>query len=162
MKTGGVQRFELNDFLLQYDFTAGVLLCKSISASKNLWIKKIEEGGIILDVVEGDALFFIAFEYNDTDGLFLAVNRSDGKTEWSIPGRAYMYRTYGEYIFLIFIDEDGRYFLIKSSCNSGGIIWHHEVDMDLAEYTIKKDYISLVYGDGRKEVLDTETGGEID
>ncbi len=162
MKAGSIQRFELNDFLLQYDFTAEVLLCKSISSSKNLWIKKIEEGGIILDVVEGDALFYMAFEYNDTDGLFIAVNKADGKTAWSIPGRAYMYRIYGNFIFLIFIDDEGRYFLIKSSCCAGGIIWHHEVDIDLAEYTIRNDYISLVYMDGRKEVIDMETGGEID
>jgi hypothetical protein len=162
MKAGNIQRFELNDFLLQYDFTAGVLLCKSISLSKNLWIKKIEEGGIILDVIESDAIFFIAFEYNDTDGIFLAINRSDGKTAWFIPGRAYMYRVFGEFIFLIFIDEEGRYFLIKSSCAEGGIIWHHEVDIGLAEYTIRSDYLLLVYRDGRKEVLDMETGEEID
>jgi len=73
-----------------------------------------------------------------------------------------MYRVFGEFIFLIFIDEQGRYFLIKSTCSSGGIIWHHEVDIDLAEYTIRNDYVSLVYGDGRKEVLDMETGEEID
>lgn len=152
----------MNDFLLQYDFDTGVLLCKSIPGAKNLWIKKIEEGGIILNIVEGDALFFIAFEYSDTDGLFLAVNRSDGKTAWSIPGRAYMYRIFGSFIFLIFIDEEGSYFLIKSSCSEGGIIWHHEVDIDLAEYTIRSDYVSLVYGDGRKEVLDMATGAEID
>ena len=162
MKAGSIQRFELNDFLLQYDFAAEVLLCKSLASGKNLWIKKIEDGGIILDLVEGDALLYIAFEYNDTDGLFLAVNKSDGKTAWSIPGRAYMYRLFAGFIFLIFIDEEGRYFLIKSSGTAGGIIWHHEVGADLAEYTIRRGYISLVYHDGRKEVLDMDTGAEIE
>ena len=162
MKAGSIQRFELNDFLLQYDFAAEVLLCKSIASGKNLWIKKIEDGGIILDVVEGDDFFYIAFEYNDTGGLFLAIKKSDGKTGWSIPGRAFMYRLYCGFIFLIFIDGDGRYFLIKSSGAAGGIIWHHEVGADLAEYTIKRDYVSLVYHDGRKEVLDMDTGAEIE
>lgn len=152
----------MNDFLLQYDFTASVLLCKSISAGKNLWIKKIEEGGIIPEVIEDDALFFMAFLYNDTDGLFLAINKSDGKTAWSIPGRAYMYRIFGEHIFLIFIDEEGKYFLIKSSCSAGGIIWHHEVDIDLSEYTIRNDYVSLVYSDGRREVLEMNTGNPVE
>lgn len=148
----------MNDFLLQYDCSSEILLCRSVSQDRKLWIKKIEDGGIILDVVDSDDRFFIAFEFGETGGQFLAVNKSDGKTLWFIPGRAYMYRIFGDHIFLIFIDGRGDYFFIKSSTKEGGILWHHPVSMELTGYTIRPDYISLEYSDGRKESIDTGTG----
>lgn len=158
MKAGSIQRFELNGFLLQYDCSGEMLLCRSLPGDRKLWIKKIDEGGIILDVVDSGELFLIAFEYDDTGGQFMAVNKSDGKTEWFIPGRAYMYRVFGGYVFLIFIDGNGDYHFIKSSISDGGMVWHHPVSMELTGYTIRNDYISLVFSDGRKETLDFETG----
>jgi len=161
MKAGSIQRFELNSFLLQYDYSAGVLLCKSHPQGNNLWVKKIDEKGVILDIIDSDDLFFIAFEDDDVGGEFIAVEKTGGKTRWVIPGRAYMYRIYGSFIFLIFVDGDGKYFFIKSSRDDGGLVWHHAVDIGLAEYSIKSDYITLTYCDGRREVLDFETGEEI-
>ncbi len=161
MKAGSIQQFELDNFLLQYDFSSEVLLCKSATEHRKLWIKKIEEGGSILDVIGSGDLFFIAFEYGETGGQFLAVNKSDGKTRWFIPGRAYMYRIFGPHIFLIFIDGESRYYFIKSSMEDGGMLWHHPVNMGLESYSIKKDYVTLVYDNGSKEVLDMTSGEEV-
>jgi len=152
------QIFRMDANLIYFDYSTNVLLCKDIENKRKLWIKKIDDPGIINDVIEDDMRFFIAFESGEKSGIFLVLSKKDGSTLWDIPGRAYMYRIFLDYIYLIFIDDSERFFLIKAEISDGSLIWHHNVSEDLCEYVINPSGIVLNYLNGYREKIDIETG----
>jgi outer membrane protein assembly factor BamB len=134
------------------------LLCKEKDNGKNLWIRKIEESGFILDAAEDNERIFVAVEYGDNRGQFLSLKKSDGGIIWFIPGKAYMFRIFLNFVYLIFLDEEKNFFLIKVYAESGKKIWHYPINEKLSSYTINEKIIELKYLDGSKEVLESETG----
>lgn len=161
MDNKNAQIFRMDEHVLYYDYHSGVILCRSIESGRNLWIKKTEDSGIINGAIEDEKSFYIAFESGERSGIFLTLSKKDGSTLWDIPGCAYLYRIFLEYIFLIFIDDSGSFFLLKVSAAEGTIIWHHNVTEDLYEYVINKDYLLLKYSDGRIEKIDNESGTKL-
>jgi len=158
MSRGVLQRFELNEHLIQYDPDTFILLCRRIPEGKNIWIRKIEDGGFIAGAVQDEDNFYISIESGDTSGQFIAINKTDGSTRWIIPGRAYMFQLFRDSIYLIFIDENEQYFLIKAKTDDGSKEWHYQVDEELYQYTINKDRITLKYHDGRIDILNSKSG----
>jgi len=125
---------------------------------KNIWIRKIEDGGFIAGAVHDEDNFYISIESGDTSGQFIAINKTDGSTRWIIPGMAYMSQLYRDSIYLIFIDEDEQFFLIKAKKADGSKVWHYQVDEELYQYTINRNRITLKYHDGRIDILNSESG----
>jgi len=158
MDNKNAQIFRMDEHVLYYDYHSGVLLCKSIESGRNLWIKKMEDPGIISGAIEDEDSFYIAFESGERSGVFLTLNKKDGATLWDIPGRAYLYRIFLDYIFLIFIDDAGTFFLLKVSVSEGTISWHHNVTEDLHEYVINREFLLLNYLSGKTEKIDIKTG----
>jgi hypothetical protein len=158
MNKESIQRFELDKIILQYDYLTYSLLCRSIKEGKNLWIRKIEDGGYILDVNEDMDKIFLSIESDEKSGQFLVLNKKDGSTRWFIPGKAYMFRLFLSSVYLIFIDGDDNFFLIKASSEDGGKLWHHPVNDGLAAYTINNEVVTLKYIDGSTEFLNSSTG----
>ena len=161
MSKESIQRFELTDHLLQYDYMTFSLLCRSINDGKNLWIRKIEDGGFILDVNEDDDKVFLSIESDGKRGQFLALNKRDGLTNWFIPGKAYMFRLYLDSVYLIFADGDDNFFLIKTASGDGSKLWHHPVNRGLTSYTINNEIVVLKYNDGSNEILSSSTGNSL-
>lgn len=158
MDKNSIQRFELPGHLLQYDFSACMLLCKSPGDGRKLWIKKFDDCGYIIDADEDDKNIYISFGYDDRSGVFVAVDKKNGLTRWSIPGRAFMFRVFSAAVFIIFSDAEGRFFLIKTSSADGSKIWHHQVEDSLHSYTINERTVRLDYYGGGTETLDSRTG----
>jgi outer membrane protein assembly factor BamB len=158
MNKDNIQRFELSKLLLQYNLETYALLCKEKDKGKNLWIRKIEDGGFILDIGEDNERIFIAIESGANSGQFSTLKKSDGNILWFIPGKAYMFRIFLDYVYLIFLDEYNNFFLIKAYVEDGRKIWHYKINEKLSSYTINEKIIELKYLDGNKEVLDSATG----
>ena len=158
MNKESIQRFELAELLLQYDFLNYTLLCKSSVEGKNLWIRKIGDGGYILDADEDADQVFISMASGEKSGQFIVLNKKDGLTNWFIPGKAYMFRLYLNSVYLIFIDGDDNFFLIKVSSEDGTKLWHHPVNDRLHSYNINNETVTLSYTDGATEVLNSSTG----
>jgi len=155
---GTLQRFEFNGYLIQYDPGTSILLCKRMPEGKNVWIRKIEDGGFIAGAVHDEDNFYISIESGDTSGQFIAISKTDGSTRWIIPGRAYMFQLFRDSIYLIFIDENEKFYLIKAKTDDGSKKWHYKVDEELYQYTISTNRITLKYHDGRIDVLNSESG----
>jgi len=153
-----IQRFELSELLLQYDFQTCNLLCRSLDEGKNLWIKKIEDGGFILDVNEDGSSIFISVESDSKSGQFLVLSKKDGTTNWFIPGKACMFRIFLNYVYLIFTDAEDNFYLIKTAAENGAKLWHHAVNDMLSGYTINEATVLLKYIDGSIEILSSSTG----
>lgn len=158
MNKESIQRFELSEHLLQYDYNTHTLLCRSLEEGKNLWIRKIEDGGFILDMNEDSDKIFISIESDEKRGQFLVLNKKDGTTSWFIPGKAYMFRLFLTSVYLIFVDGDNNFFLIKTETEDGTKIWHHPVNEGLSGYTINSEVVNLKYIDGSSETLCSSTG----
>jgi outer membrane protein assembly factor BamB len=158
MSKDSIRRFELTDLILQYDYQTHTLLCRNIDKGKNLWIRKIGDGGYILDVSDDGDRIYLSIESDEKSGQFLVLNKKDGLTEWSIPGKAYMFRIFLNYVYLIFVDGDDNFFLIKTSSDDGSKIWHHPVHDGLSEYIINNETVTLKYHDGSAEVLNSGSG----
>jgi len=158
MSKESIQRFELTEHLLQYDYQTFNLLCRKIDEGKNLWIRKIEDGGIILDIDEDSDKIYISIETDGKSGQFLVLNKNDGLTRWFIPGKAYMFRIYSNSVYLIFVDGDDNFFLIKAASEDGSKLWHHSVNEGLAAYAINSNAVTLKYLDGSSEILSSSTG----
>jgi outer membrane protein assembly factor BamB len=158
MSKESIRRFELTDLILQYDYIAHTLLCRNIDDGKNLWIRKIEDGGFILDVSEDKYRIFLSIETDEKSGQFLVLNKKDGLTDWFIPGKAFMFRLFLSSVYLIFIDGDDNFFLIRTSAEDGSKLWHHPVHDGLSGYTINNDTVTLAYYDGSIEVLNSGSG----
>jgi outer membrane protein assembly factor BamB len=158
MSKDTIRRFELTDLVLQYDYQTHTLLCRNIDDGKNLWIRKIDDGGYILDVSGDKDRIFLSIEADEKSGQFLVLNKKDGLTEWSIPGKAYMFRLFLNYVYLIFVDGDDNFFLIKTSSDDGSKIWHHSVHDGLSEYKINNETVTLKYYDESVEILNSGSG----
>jgi len=158
MNKESIQRFELSELVLQYDFATYTLLCRNISEGKNLWIRKIEDGGFILEVLEDRDKIFISVESEGKNGQFIVLNKSDGFVCWFIPGKPFMFRLYSVYVYLIFADSDNNFFLIKAHVEDGSKLWHHQINQGLSSYIINNEIVSLKYKNGSTEILNSETG----
>ncbi|HON77889.1 MAG TPA: hypothetical protein PK544_05325 [Spirochaetota bacterium] len=153
------QFFPLGEVTLYFDFSKSVLMCKSSSGDdQKLWAKKIPDVVLIDNIIEDDEKYYVACEYSEKDGMFLALAKDDGTTQWYIPGRSHLQVLYEGFLYLIFIDERERYYFIKVEIQEGRKIWHHEVEIDLSEYRFSKTGIELQYKSGRTEVLSFKTG----
>lgn len=158
MSKGILQKFDFDEYLIQYDPETFILLCKKNPEGKNLWIRKIEDGGFIAGTIQDENNFYISLESGDTSGQFIAISKTDGSTRWLIPGRSYMFQLYHKSIYLIFIDDNEAFYLIKASTADGSKEWHYRVDEDLYQYTINMNRITLKYRDGRTDILSSESG----
>ncbi len=152
-------RFELSKTILDFNEEKSVLVCLTGGhETKKLWAKKIPDVRCISNVKEDGERYYVACEYTDTDGIFLALNRETGNTVWYIPGRSLLHVLYKNYPYLIFIDEEEKFHFLKVNPSDGRKIWHHPLDDDLAEYAFYRDKITLRYRSGRKDVLSAEDG----
>ncbi len=152
------QIFEMGTLTLSYDGGKSILLCRETSTHKNIWVKKIADIASIENIIEDTDHFYIACEHDDIKGYFLAIDKTTGSTAWFIPGKAYFQIIFDGYLFLIFTDEERRFFLIKADTLTGAKIWHHRVDDDLCEYSFRSDRILLTYGSGKTESIIPSTG----
>jgi hypothetical protein len=116
------------------------------------WNIKNRRRGFINVMVQDDENFYIAIEYDDKSGIFWAIGKEDGITKWTIPGKAYVYEVFDNYLYLIFIDNNDIYYLIKVNSSDGSKVWYHEVDIDLHRYSINRQRVLLEYLDGRVEI----------
>ncbi len=159
MNRESTQFFIMSREKLLFDYESGVLLCKSKDEpEEKRWAKKLPDVVAVDTILEDAEKFYVACENSETDGIFLALSRDDGRTLWYIPGKSLMHLLYDGFLYLIFIDEFRRYYLIKAELGEGRKVWHHEVDEDLAEYTFSRTGIRLVYRSGREESLSIKTG----
>lgn len=152
------QIFEMGKLTLSYDGGKSILLCRETSSHKNLWVKKITDIASIENIIEDPEHFYVACERDDIKGYFLAIDKTTGATAWFIPGKAYFQIIFGGYLFLIFTDEERRFFMIKADTATGAKIWHHRVDGDLCEYSFRSDRILLTYESGKTESIVPATG----
>ncbi len=150
--------YESTSGLLQYDERKSILTFRPSLEGPVIWLKKINEARFIDGVIEDAERFYIACGISETEGRYIAIFKESGSTAWYIPGRSYMQRLFGESLYLIFVDENDTYYIIKTRPEDGSIVWHHRVDEHLCAYTIKKNAVVLAYSDGRSETLDPSTG----
>ncbi len=154
------QVFYLSTNVLRFDLLKRTLLCQSNDGNKNIWIKKIEVD-VIHTIIEDENNYYCSCGSDDKNGLFIAINRFNGDTNWYIPGRAFFHILFKKYLFVIFIDEKEFYYLIKVQPEDGSKLWHYEVDKDLQEYSFKNDRIRLSYKSGKVEKISPITGAKI-
>jgi hypothetical protein len=154
-----IQRFEMLSAALLLEPEKAILICRSLGEGEGkLWVKKLPDVHGISRVLEDSRCYYISCDYNTTGGVFLAVNRESGETEWYIPGRSLLHVLFKGFLYLIFIDEAGEYYLIKVELEGGTKIWYHRVDEDLYEYTFRGSRITLLYKSGRRDVLSVSDG----
>lgn len=154
-----VQPFEMRETVLVYEPMKSILVCKESSGErKKLWVKKLLEGSVVLGAVEDDARYYVALQSGDASGQFMALERASGATSWFIPGRAFLQILFDCFLYLIFIDERERYFLLKVDPGSGSAVWHYSVEADLCEYSFTKKRVYLHYASGRREAVSLESG----
>lgn len=151
------QQFVLKEHTLDFDPEKSILRCADLD-NNTLWLKKLNEITFINSVSENGDKFFISCQIDDLNGKFAAVYKENGATAWFIPGRDFLNVLYGNFLFLIFIDEQERYYLLKIEINEGNTIWHQIIKGDLENYTINSREIILQYKSGRTECLNTATG----
>ncbi len=152
-------RFELKKTILDFNEEKSILIClDGRQETKKLWAKKLPDVQCISGVKEDGERYYVACEYTNTDGIFLALNKETGNTVWYIPGRSLLQIMYKNYPYLIFIDDNEKFHLIKAEPKDGSKIWHHPLDADLAEYSFNRDKITLRYRSGKKDVLSAEDG----
>ncbi len=153
------QYFEMNGRRLIFDIEKSILLCRANGADMtNLWAKKIEDVVSISAITEDDSKYYIACDYSDESGIFLAIMKESGSTNWYIPGKSFLQILFGGYLYLIFIDDEKSYFLIKVDRGRGNKVWHSRVDEDLSEYVFSGDRIYLKYHSGKNETLSVKSG----
>ena len=158
MENAYSQTFEMENGMLCYDSGKSILLCRALKSGRNLWIKKIPGICLIDSVTEDATRYYLACETDDVHGLFLALAKATGATEWFIPGKAYFQILFDGYLYIIFTDGNSEFYLIKADRSDGKKIWYHRVRDDLCEYGFRSDRILLKYGSGRSETLSPLTG----
>lgn len=161
-KKMNIRAFEMEETVLKYDLDKSTLLCAGSSYNgKKLWIKKLPEISYISNIIEDNKRYYIACESGEINGQFIAVSKDDGSTEWFIPGRSFLQIIFSGFLYLIFVDENNHYYLLKVNRNNGRSSWHHRVEQNLREYSFTKKEIRLSYSSGKKEVLSVRTGKKI-
>jgi len=156
---GPVHRFEMSETALIFEEDKSILLCKSLGEGEGkIWAKKLPDVHVITAVREDALRYYVACDYSARDGIFLALERESGSTEWYIPGRSLLHVLFKDHLYLIFVDGDGAYFLIKVEPGDGSKAWHRSVDEDLHEYSFFKDRITLKYRSGKREAVSVADG----
>ncbi len=156
---GPVRRFELEGAALVFEEDKKILHCRDLGEGESRrWVKKLPDVLYVAAVLEDAKHYYVACDYTATDGIFLALEKESGTTAWFIPGRSLMHVLYHGFLYLVFVDGDGNYFLIKAETGQGGKVWHHRVDEDLYEYSFYRDRITLLYRSGKKDVLSAGEG----
>jgi hypothetical protein len=156
MNIVNTQTFEMEKTVLRYDAEKSTLLCQSIKGNK-LWIKKVYDLDSVTGILEDKKRYYISFA-SGTGGQFLAVRKDDGTTDWFIPGKSFLHIIYGGFFYLIFADEEDRFFLIKVNSENGKSIWFYEVDRDLEEYVFSDNKIFLRYSSGNSDSISIKSG----
>jgi len=151
------QIFELDQNILTFDITKGLLYCKTYEESL-LWVKKVKDVSEILDVQEDQSSYYISCSLDDIEGEMLSIDKEDGNTKWYIPGKPFFQKLFDKYIYTIFMDSTEQHYLLKVDLEDGSTIWHHRIENDLSEYIISKDKIELTYSSGRIEGLSVKSG----
>ncbi len=152
------QIFEMDEDTLYYNSEKSILLCRKKNDHGNRWVKKLADIFQITVVTEDNEAYYLSCELGDTEGQFVAVKKSDGATLWFIPGRSYFHLLFDDFIYLIFIDEKGLFYLLKIDKEDGRKIWHHRIDEDLDQYNFRSDRIQLKYHSGREEKISPVNG----
>jgi outer membrane protein assembly factor BamB len=152
-------RVEFKKTILHFYEEKNILVCSDKShEGRKLWVKKLPDVRCVSSMKEDVERYYVACEYTDTDGIFIALNKETGNTVWYIPGRSLLQIIYKNYPYLIFIDEEEKFHLIKADPKDGRKIWHHPLDNDLNEYSFYRDKITLRYRSGKRDVLAAEDG----
>lgn len=152
-------QFAMESADLIFDPAKSILLCRARgNDGRTIWAKKLYDAGSIAGIFEDGECYYINCESGEREGRFLALERESGVTRWFIPGRSFLHVQYEGFLFLVFIDEEGSYYLLKVERASGNALWHHRVDDDLCEYSFTRRSIHLQYSSGKTETLSHETG----
>ena len=150
----------MDDNVLLFDGNRSILFCKQ-DDNKTKWAKKINNILSINEVIEDQKNYYIICELNESAGLYISIKKSNGNTLWDIPGKSYLQIQYENFLYLIFINENEKYYLIKVNKEDGKKLWHYEVGNDLCEYKISSGVISLIYSSNKIENLSSLTGKPI-
>jgi hypothetical protein len=149
--------FEMEDALLRFDTGTSILFCQSRLSGKKKWIKKISDLNVS-EIFEDNKRYYVVCDSGEINGQFLALKKDNGTTCWFIPGKSFLHVLYSNSLFLIFADENNRFYLIKAGVGNGKPAWFHPVDQDLYEYAFSDNKIKLKYSSGRTESLSLKTG----
>lgn len=152
------QTFHLKNKTVEFDSGKSILLCRDSFKNKNLWAKKIVDVSSIDDIMEDETHLFVNCMKDEKSGQYLALDKENGSTVWYIPGRSFLNVIFEAFVYLIFIDNHEKYFLIKVDKNTGTKIWFHEIRDDLKEYSFRSSQIVLKYESGATERLSPHTG----
>ena len=151
-------QFNFSTDLLIFDINKSILLCINKNNNKKRWIKKIDSSFFITNIIDGNENYYISMEANDINGEFVAINKKNGETIWQIPGKSYFQIFFDSGLYIIFVDESNQYFLLKVNTENGNKIWYRTVNIDLLEYSFKKDIITFNYSSGKIEKISPENG----
>jgi hypothetical protein len=149
--------FEMADVLLRFDPETSILLCQSKINGKKRWVKKLNDL-YVSDILEDNKRYYIVCDSGEINGQFLALKKENGTTSWFIPGKSFLHVLYKGFLFLIFADENNRFYFLKVFLSSGKSAWYHSIDPDLIEYIFVNDKIKLNYLSGKTESLSVKTG----
>ncbi|MBN2040233.1 MAG: hypothetical protein JW864_09345 [Spirochaetes bacterium] len=154
-----VHYFNMEHAILCFDPGSSTLLCRSGRAGKKkLWIKKLNGLMEIFAIIEDNKRFYIACDSGDINGQFIAMQKDTGITDWFIPGKSFLHLLYKDFLYLIFSDESGQYYLLKVNLKDGKSVWYHPVDRDLNEYVFVDNKVKLNYLSGKSEAISIRTG----
>ncbi len=157
-KHDNLQSFSMEDHVLRFDPYTSMILCLSRKENKKVWIKKLFDLSFIIHIIEDKNRYYLSCGSGETSGQFIAVKKSNGESDWFIPGRSFLSLIYGDFLYLIFNDEENRFYLIKAGISDGKSLWHYPVEDDLCEYEFKQEKLKLKYYSGRFEELSINTG----
>lgn len=150
----GLRSFKTDDAELVLDTGRSILLCRGRDeGGRKRWAKKLDGSPEIICVLEDGERFYLACETGETNGQFLALDRETGSTRWFIPGRSFMHVLFDGFLYLIFVDGEDRFYLLKVDREEGRTLWHHRVEEDLQEYVFTGNELRLSYGSGRGEKI---------
>ena len=148
-----MRTFNCNDTALVFNDEMCAIVCVTQPEGRKLWVKKFTEPVAIQNVLFDDAFYYVACRTGEAEGMFLSLVKSNGFTRWFIPGRTFLEVLYDGFLYLIFVDEQDRFFLIKVNCEDGSKVWHQQIDDDLYYYHFKDEGIILHYASGKKEMI---------
>ncbi|MCX7678596.1 MAG: hypothetical protein N2316_05205 [Spirochaetes bacterium] len=152
-------RFELTSAILDFNEEKCILTChRKEPFLQKVWIKKLPDVHSVASIKEDNNRYYVACEYTNTDGIYLALNKETGTTLWYIPGRSLLQIIYRSFPYIIFIDENEKFHLIKAHPADGRKLWHHPIDDDLTEYIFTRNTLMLRYRSGKKEILSLNDG----
>ncbi len=155
------QVFDFKEKKLEFETDKSILLCRNSKTNRNIWARRINDVNSIEDAIDDRDTFYLNCIKDEKSGQFIALHKSSGETAWLIPGRSFLQLLFDNFLYIIFIDEKDKFFLIKVDKVTGSKLWFHEVDSDLSEYSIRQDRIMLKYGSGKTDRLSPATGKKI-